>query len=177
MLFAAALSCWLSRVLCKIVFSTERNFANSLHRYCSAPLSILLFCLGLGWFFTVINQLQKLQNRASRITTNSSFSATSWSVVEGPGWKTIVEIITCESNIMVFMLRNKLAPQYLCDLFTRNSQCSSYSLRNSRTDFRLPMKRSTNCYGCFSYRGAKLFGCLSAKWKPASALYSFKKTI
>ena len=31
------------------VFSSERNFANSLYRYCGASLSILLFCLRRRW--------------------------------------------------------------------------------------------------------------------------------
>ena len=59
----------------------------------------------------------------------------------------------------------------------RNSSCSSYSLRDTRTDLRLPMKRSANGQRCFSYRGAKLWNSLSAESKQATSLYSFKKTI
>ena len=33
------------------------------------------------------------------------------------GWKTVDELITGESKIMVFKSLNELAPQYLCDLF------------------------------------------------------------
>ena len=78
---------------------------------------------------------------------------------------------------MVFKSLNELAPQYLCDLFTRNSHCSSYSLRNTGTDLRLPMKRSNNGQKCFSYRGAKLWNSLSAESKQATSPHSFKKTI
>ena len=106
---------------------------------------------------TEINQLQKLQNRAARIITNSSFDAPGRPLIEGMGWKTIDELITCESKTMVFKSLNQLAPEYFCGLFTRNSLCSSYSLRNAVTDLRLPKKRSSNGQRCFSYRGAKLW--------------------
>ena len=114
---------------------------------------------------TEINQLQKLQNRAARIITNSSFDAPGGSLIEDMGWKTIDELITCESKTMVFKSLNQLAPEYLCGLFTRNSLCSSYSLRNTGTDLRLPKKRSSNGQRCFSYRGAKLWNGLSAESK------------
>ena len=102
---------------------------------------------------TEINQLQKLQNRAARIITNSSFDAPGKPLIEVMGWKTIDELITCESKTMVFKSLNQLAPEYLCGLFTRNSLCSSYILRNSETDLRLPKKRSSNGQRCFSYTG------------------------
>ena len=47
---------------------------------------------------TEINQLQKLQNRAARIITNGSFDAPGRPLIEGMGWKTIYELITCESK-------------------------------------------------------------------------------
>ena len=129
-------------------------------------------CVGL----TEINQLQKLQNRAARIITNSSFDVPSRPLIKGLGWKTVEELAASESKTMVFKCLNELAPQYLCDLFTRNSSCSSYSLRDTGTDLRLPMK-TANGQRCFSYRGAKLWNSLSAESKQATSLYSFKKTI
>ena len=124
-----------------------------------------------------INQLQKLQKRAARIITNSSFDAPSRPLIEELGWQTVDQLISSESKTMVFKSLNELAPQYLCDLFTRNSHCSSYSLRNTGIDLRLPMKRSNNGQKCFSYRGAKLWNSLSAESKQATSLHSFKKTI
>ena len=105
---------------------------------------------------TEINQLQKLQNRAARIITNSSFDTPSRPLIEELGWKTIEELIGNESKTMVFKSLNDLAPQYLCNLFTKNSECSSRSLRNTVTDLRLPKKKSANGQKCFSFRGAKL---------------------
>ena len=138
-------------------------------RYCCSVWG----CAGV----TEINQLQKLQNRAARIITSSSYHAPGRPLIAGMGWKTVDELITGESKTMVFKSLNKLAPQYLCDLFTQNSLCSSYSLRNTGTDLRLPMKRSSNGQRCFSFRGAKLWNGLSAESKQLTSLYSFKKTI
>ena len=48
------------------------------------------------WGFTgstEIYQLQKLQKRAARIITNSSFDAPSRPLIEGLGWKTIGELV------------------------------------------------------------------------------------
>ena len=50
---------------------------------------------------------------------------------------------------MVFKSLNDLAPQYLRNLFTKNSACSSRNLRNTETDLRLPKKRSANGQKCF----------------------------
>ena len=63
---------------------------------------------------TDINQLQKLQSRAARIVTNSSFDSPSRPLIEELGWNTIEQLISNESKTMVFKSLNELAPQYLC---------------------------------------------------------------
>ena len=82
-------------------------------RYCCSIWS----CAGS----TELNQLQKLQNRAARIITNSSFDTPSRPLIDQLGWKTIEQLIACESKTVVFKSLHELA--YLCDLFTRNSKC------------------------------------------------------
>ena len=119
----------------------------------------------------------KLQNRAARIITNSSFDTPSRPLITELGWKTVEELIGNESKTMVFKSLNDLAPQYLCNLFTKNSACSSRILRKAETDLRLPKKRSANGQKCFSFRGAKLWNSLPVESKTASSLGSFKKSI
>ena len=126
---------------------------------------------------TEINQLQKLQNRAAQIITNSSFDTSSRPLIEGLGWKAIEELISYESKIMVFKSHNELAPQFLCNLLTKNSQCSSRNPRNTETGLRLPKNKSANGQKCFSFRGAKLWNSLPAESKKASSLISFKNSI
>ena len=125
---------------------------------------------------TEFNQLQKLQNRAARIITSSNFDTPSRPLIDQLGWKTIDELVASETKTMVFKFLHELAPQYLCNLFTRNSKSSSYVLRNSETDLRLPKKTSSNGQKCFSYRGAKAWNDLPPDTKQASSLNSFKKS-
>ena len=91
-----------------------------------------------------INQLRKLQNRAARIVTNSSFDTPSRPLIERLGWRTIEQLISIESKTVVFKSLNELAPQYLRSLFKRNTQCSTRCLRNTETDPRVPKKTSAN---------------------------------
>ena len=105
-------------------------------RYCSSVWG----CCGL----TEINQLQKLQNRAARIITGSRFDAPGLPLVKRLGWKKIDELISSESNIMVFKSLHVLAPQYMRNIFTKTFKLTSRNLRNSATDLRMPKKKSTN---------------------------------
>ena len=116
-----------------------------------------------------INQPQKLQNRAAKIVTNSSFDTPSRTLIERLGWRNIEQLISNESKTVVFKSLNELAPQYLSSLFKRNSQCSTRCLRNTETDLRIPKKTSANGQKCFSFRGAKLLNSLSAESKQASS--------
>ena len=85
-------------------------------------------------------RLQKLQNRAARIVTNSCFDTPSNQLIETLRWKTINELIDTESKTMVFKSLNELAHPYLRSLFRNNLQSTSYRLRNTSTDLRLPKK-------------------------------------
>ena len=103
-------------------------------RYCCSVWG----CAGLS----DLNQLQKLQNRAARLSTNSSFDAPSLPLIQGLGWKSIKDIIETDTKLMVFKSLNGLAPQYLSDLFTKNLQIAPYNLCNTVTDLRLPKKKT-----------------------------------
>ena len=59
-------------------------------------------------------------------------------------WMKIADLISFESNQLVFKSLNNQAPQYICNLFQRNSACSSRDLRNTTTDLRLPMYTPSN---------------------------------
>ena len=48
------------------------------------------------------NQLQKLQNKAAAVIKSSSFDAPEIPLVRRLGWKTIEELKTHESELMVF---------------------------------------------------------------------------
>ena len=126
---------------------------------------------------TDIDQLQKLQSRTARIATNSSFDAPNWPLIGSLGWKTVRELVDQDSRLMVYKSINGLAPRYMSNLFSRNSTCSSRSLRNTKTDLRLSKKTSANGQKYFSYRGAKLWNSLPAETKQAPSIAVFKQNI
>ena len=122
-------------------------------------------------------RLQKLQNRAARLITGSSFTTSALPLIEDLGWKTIEELISYETQILVFKALNGLAPQYLTELFSRNSQGSLHTLRNTSTDLKLPLYKTVNGQKSFSFRGVKYWNSLPAESKQAVTLYSFKASL
>ena len=123
---------------------------------------------------TDLNQLQKLQNRAARIVTNSSYDAPSKPLLQKLGWKCIEELISDETRLMVFKSLNDLGPNYMYKIFTKNSHFTERNLRNTTTDLRLPWRKSTVGQKSFSYRGAKVWNSLSTECKETTSLQVFK---
>ncbi len=61
---------------------------------------------------TEIKQLQKLQDRASRIVTGSSSDTPGVPpLTKKVGWRAIYELIASESNFIVFKSLHEVAPQ------------------------------------------------------------------
>ena len=61
------------------------------------------------------------KNRAARIIKNNSFDTQSRPLIAELGWQTIKQLIGYESKTMIFKSLDDLAPQYLCNIFTKNS--------------------------------------------------------
>ena len=123
-----------------------------------------------------INQLQKLQNRAARIV--SSFDTPGQPLIKRLGWKTTDELVASESYVMFFISLHELAPQCMCDLFTKTSQLTSRNLRNTSTVLRVTKEKLRKWPKMFfSYRGAKSWNGVSAECKLASSLNRFKQRI
>ena len=91
---------------------------------------------------TVIEKLQKLQNRAAKLVTNSSFDATALPVIRALQWPTVRELIDFESQRMVFRSLKGDAPSYMKDMFTRVNNSTARSLRSAEVDLRLPLLKS-----------------------------------
>ena len=116
------------------------------------------------------NQLQKLQNRAARILTNSRYDADARPLSNILGLTTIQDLIDTETNVMIFKALNGLAPGYLSKLFLTNSETHLLALRNTSTDLQLSKKRISNGQKSFFYKGVKSWNCLPLEIKQASSL-------
>ena len=118
--------------------------------------------------------LQKLQNRAARIVTNSSYDAPATNLIKELKWPTVHDMIKQETSTIVFKSINGLAPTYLSTLFIRNSTGETVNLRNSETDLLAPRMKTTNGQKAFSFRGSKVWNELEHEVKLASSLSTFK---
>ena len=123
------------------------------------------------------DRLQKLQNGAARIITGSILTTSALPLIESLGWKTIEQMISNETKVCVFKALDGLAPQYLTELFSRNSQRFLHILRNASTDMKLLLFKTANSQKCFSFRGVKYWNGLSAESKQAVTLHNFKASI
>ena len=92
-------------------------------------------------------------------------------------WPTIDEIIKRETTNMVFKSINSLAPEYLCNLFTKNSSRDTITLRNCELDLYVPFMNTKNGQKSFSYRGAHFWNGLKSTAKNAPSLFAFKRAI
>ena len=70
-----------------------------------------------------------------------------------------------------------LAPDYLSEIFTKNSACSRKNLRNTATDLQVPLMKTCNGQRAFSYRGARVWNHLDLELKQASSFKAFKYAV
>ena len=76
----------------------------------------------LVWGCSGATEINQLQNHADRIVAGSSFDTPCQPIIKELDWKTTDQLISSETNIMVYKSIHELAPQYMCNMFTRASQ-------------------------------------------------------
>ena len=126
---------------------------------------------------SAINKLQKLQNRAARIVTNSAYDASALPIIRKLGWPTINELIESETLKIVYKSVNDLAPKYPAEMLVRLSDSSKRELRNNKTNLAVPRRKAAFGQKCFSYKGAKLWSDLFTEVKSSKTYEIFKKRI
>ena len=128
---------------------------------------------GLG--STLLDKIQKLQNRAARIVTQSNYYTSASSLVEELGWDKVSRRWKKQKAILMFTTLNNSAPEYLRNLFTdRNTH---YSLRNADGKLNLPRPRTDYMKRSFSYCGARLWNNLPESIRTIKSFKNFKKAI
>lgn len=136
-------------------------------RYCCSVWG----CCGV----TKLQTLQKLQNRAARIVTKSRFDTPAMALIHNLNWPTVSDIVRSETATTMYKSLNGLVPEYLSDLFVKNSTRNVRKLRNTETDLSLPLRKTNNGQKAISFRGPKLWNHLELDVKQAPSLATFKK--
>ena len=136
-------------------------------RYCCSVWG----CCGV----TKLQTLQKLQNRAARIVTKSRFDTPAMALIHNLNWPTVSDIVRSETATTMYKSLNGLVPEYLSDLFVKNSTRNVRKLRNTETDLSLPLRKTNNGQKAISFRGPKLWNHLELDVKQAPSLATIKK--
>ena len=124
---------------------------------------------------TALRKLQKLQNRAARVVTNSPFDHASLPLISKLGWLTVNEMIDFETACMVYKALHGLAPPYMKSMFQTLSESCNRTLLNTSTDLRIFLLcKTSNGQRSFSYRGVTVWNQLSLEIKTAPSLAAFK---
>ena len=144
----------------KNLFSTARSMVDEkpFCRCCTTKTIIITVCLYLYIFrfallesyfiylncgITLRNKVQKLQNRAARVLTYSSYDVDAGHLFKLLGWKNLA----CQQQItratMVYRSPHGLAPNYLSSKFERREVACN--LRDSENKLNVPLPH-TNYY-------------------------------
>ena len=83
---------------------------------------------------TKLNILQKLQNRAVRIVTNSPFDSSIVPLLQRLGWLPVDRLVHRETSTMVYKSLKRLAPDNLCQIFSLLSDVHNRVLWNTKSN-------------------------------------------
>ena len=120
-------------------------------------------------------KLQKLQNRAARVITKSSYNTNSSYLLNSLSWDNLSVRRTKQKANLMYKCVNKLAPNYLCNMFT--PRALSFDLRDASQKLYLPKPRTDYLKRSFSYSGAYLSNDLPEDIRTTKSLSNFKRSI
>ena len=120
-------------------------------------------------------KLQKLQNRAARVITKSSYNTNSNYLLNSLSWDNLSVRRTKQKANLMYNCVYKLAPNYLCNMFTLRTL--SFDLRDASQKLYLPKPRTDHLKRSFSYSGASLWNDLPEDIRNTKSLRNFKTRI
>lgn len=130
-------------------------------------------CLGK----TLADKLQKLQSRAFRIISRENYTTRSADILSKLGIPNLEKRRMQQLSIFMYKVKNRMVPDYLCDMFTNISDIHDHNTRQSRANLTLPKPKTNNMKNAFSYRGAGVWNCLSLSQKSSETIANFKSSI
>ena len=119
-------------------------------------------------------KLQKLQNRAIRVITKSSYDTSSRFLLTSLGWHNLSVRRAKQKATLIYKCINNLAPSYLCNLFAPRTP--NYYFRNAKKTLILPKPRTDYLKRSFSYSGALLWNNLPEEIRTSNSLGFLKRS-
>ena len=127
---------------------------------------------------TLRDKLQRLQNRAARVRTNSNYDEGASILLNDLGWQDLESRLLILEAVMVYKSFNCPAPDYMSSKFIlRSDLFNSYNLRDSENKLAVPLPRTNYYRNSFCYSEAVLWNNLVSDVRQAKSLTSFLKLL
>lgn len=123
------------------------------------------------------SKLQKLQNRAARIITHSSYEIRSAEILKSLGWSDLETRRNIQKAVLMYKIIEGDAPSLLKSRFMKTSELYNYGLRGYDSDLKLPLPHTEFMKRSLSYSGAQLWNTLPLCARKCNSLGKFKKLI
>jgi hypothetical protein len=120
------------------------------------------------------NKIQKLQNRAARIITHSSYDIRSKYILNDLGWTNMAERRQDQLATLMFKTMYGYAPVYMSSMFTKTADVHTHGLRRTQNGLFIPSPNSEAMKRSISYRGALRWNNLTNDQRNASTIAQFK---
>ena len=104
---------------------------------------------------TLSDKLQKLQNRAARVITRSTYDTSASLLLNRLNWDNLSTRRKKLKATLMFKIIKGLSPAYLQDLFSIRS--TKYNLRDSEIKLNLAVQATHDCKRALGYSGALLW--------------------
>ena len=122
-------------------------------------------------------KLQRLQNRAARIITESDYNIRSSDILTSLNWTNLETRRTQQFKTFMYKTVNNMVPSYLSGKFTSTSMIHEHSLRGSNHKLFVPRPLTESLNKSFSYRGATLWNDIPVELTSVQSLAEFKSKI
>lgn len=118
--------------------------------------------------------LQKTQNRAARVITQSDYSVRFKDLLDDLGWNNLATRRMINKLCWIYKSINKMTPTYLSDIFSKRGCSQPYDLRNEY-NISLPKPRTEYLKRSFQYKAAKLWNQVPCDIRNSTNIKHFKK--
>jgi len=125
---------------------------------------------------SMIDKLQKLQNRAMRFILKKRFDTPTREMLNELKWLSVKQKIFYFTMIFIFNIKQNNLPNYLSSQLMYNHDIHSINTRN-RNDFRLPFFRNECDQQNLFYKGLKNYNQLPREIKNCNILREFKNKL
>ena len=124
-----------------------------------------------------LDRLQKIQNRAGRVITQSSYDIRSQDILKSLKWENLTDRRFRHEMILMHKIMNDQTPQYLRSQFTKLSDSNHYNPRGRETKLALPLPKTESMRKSFKFRAASRWNNLTDEIRSSETLPRFKRVL